>query len=190
MGDINPPVRLLIASDLFPSWRLTTVTNWPVTSCTTRCIPSSMHTSRPSRSPKALRGRKVAVVSPDHQRRERRKTKQTSATGCHLQTEHVPRWNIPFDWAGWGRELHLTRLFKKIRHVQVPAYFTREPTMHAKDNWAMTHFRVSICSLSNGSIFMYLSKVTKTIFVIQNPDPNKVKLEVFTLLPTLKCWKH
>lgn len=42
----------------------------------------------------------------------------------------------------------------------MPTKFPRDPTMHAKDNWAMTHFRISICSLPNGSIFMYVSTVT------------------------------
>lgn len=131
--------------------------NWPVISCTRRCIPSSMHTSRPSPSPKALLGREVTAASPDPPQRERRKIKQTSAPDHHLHPKHV------------GGKSYLTRLFKRIRQqLQIPTKFPRDPTMHAKDNWAMTHFRISICSLSNGSIFMYVSTV-KFISISKRP---------------------
>lgn len=132
--------------------------NWPLISCTRRCIPSSMHTSRPSPNPKALLGRGVSAASPDRPQRERRRIKQTSAPDhhLHLNTFHSGTF---LRWGGGG--LYLTRLFKRIRqHLQMPTKFPRDPTMHAKDNWAMTHFRISICSLPNGSIFMYVSTVT------------------------------
>lgn len=96
---------------LFPSWRSATGMNWPVTSCTRRCIPSSMYTSRPSPSPEALKGRGVAAASPDHPQRERRKIKQTSARDHHL---HPPITFHSGTFLRWGKS-YLTRLFKRIR---------------------------------------------------------------------------
>lgn len=68
----------------------------------------------------------------------RGRLKQTSSTGHWLH----PR-------GGVGDIIFDTPAQKN--RFKIATKFTRDATMHTKDNWATPHLRVSICSLPNGS---------------------------------------